>query len=221
MRPVLAERCFGCHGENATAGLRLDSRAGMLTGGKRGAAIVPGQPAASLLVQALRRTGTLKMPPSGALEETQIASIEEWIREGAPWPVVAAKPGKTLWAAEPFPVASGSIDSHVAKGLAAKGIARNPRADRRTILRRVYADLVGLPAPASSPFLEDGDVGKLVDGLLASPQFGERWGRHWLDVARFGEDDFTGTQPGRIRTRGDIGTGLLSNSIGTYLMTDS
>ena len=195
VRPVLAEKCFGCHGENAAGGLRLDSRAGMLVGGKRGAAVVVGDPSGSLIVQAVRRAGTLKMPPGGALADSEIAAIEQWVRDGADWPVVVAKPGRALWSTEPLPAVSGSIDSHVKAGLAAKGIAPNPRADRRTILRRVYADLVGLPAPAASPYLQDGDLGKLVDGLLASPQFGERWGRHWLDVARFGEDDFTGTQP--------------------------
>lgn len=195
VRPVLAERCLGCHGETAAGGLRLDSRAGVLAGGKRGAAIVVGDPAASVLVQAVRRAGVLKMPPSGALTDAEVASIEKWVREGAPWPSVSAKPGRALWSTEPLRAVAGSIDSHVRAGLAGKGIRPNPRADRRTILRRVYADLVGLPPPATAAFLQDGDVGKLVDGLLASPQFGERWGRHWLDVARFGEDDFTGTQP--------------------------
>jgi hypothetical protein len=89
-----------------------------LAGGKRGAAIVVGDPAASLLVQAVRRAGALKMPPSGALTDAEVASIEKWVREGAPWPTVSAKPGRALWSTEPLRAVAGSIDSHVRAGLA-------------------------------------------------------------------------------------------------------
>ena len=191
VRPVLVDRCGACHGENAASGLRVDSLAGLLKGGKRGPAIVVGDPEASLLMRAVRRSD-LQMPPAGPLDVGEIAALETWIRDGAVWPSAVVGGPRKLWAAEPLRPVSGSIDSHARAGFA---FPPNPRADRRALLRRIYADLVGLPPPLSSPFLATGDVGALVDSLLASPQFGERWGRHWLDVARFGEDDFTGTQP--------------------------
>lgn len=199
VRPVLVEKCLPCHGENGASGLRLDSRAGALKGGKRGPAVVAGDPAASLLMQAVRGAGALKMPPTGPLSAGEVAALETWVRQGAAWPESKAVAGgaRRLWATEPLGRVSGSIDTHARAALAAKGITPNPRADRRTLLRRIYADLTGLPPSpaAAADFLATGDVPKLVDTLLASPQFGERWGRHWLDVARFGEDDFTGTQP--------------------------
>lgn len=199
VRPVLVERCAACHGETAASGLRLDSRAGVLKGGKRGPAAVVGDPAGSLLLQAVRRThASLKMPPAAPLAAAEIAALETWIRDGLPWPEGrAVSSTRKLWATEPLRAVSGSVDSHVRAGLAAKGLAPNPRADRRTLLRRFYSDLVGVPpTPAeAAAFLATGDAAGLVDSLLASPRFGERWGRHWLDVARFGEDDFSGTAP--------------------------
>jgi len=135
------------------------------------------------------------MPPAGSLKPAEIAALESWVKNGAPWPAAVVLPAsRKLWAAEPLLPVTGNIDSHVRAKLP---FPPNPRADRRTILRRLYADLIGLPpSPAqASAFMASGDVAALVDSLLASPQFGERWGRHWLDVARFGEDDFTGTQP--------------------------
>ncbi len=204
VRPVLVDRCAGCHGTGAASGLRVDSRAALLAGGKRGPAIAPGAPASSLLVQALRRThATLKMPPAAPLAEVEIAAIENWIRQGAPWPEskpLPANAGRRLWATEPLPAPSGSIDSHVRAALKTKGIPPNPRAGRRELLRRLHADLTGLPPTPeeAAAFLADSSpdaVARLVDRLLASPQFADRWARHWLDVAPFGEDDFTGTQP--------------------------
>jgi len=200
IRPVLADRCGACHGESAASGLRVDSRAALLKGGKRGPAIVAGDPSNSLLMQAIRRThASLRMPPTAPLPEAEVAALELWVRDGAAWPEgrVVKTQTKKLWGAEPLPTPTGTIDSHVRAGLAAKGIPANPRADRRALLRRLYADLTGVPpTPSQSEaFLASGNVPALVDSLLASPRFGERWGRHWLDVARFGEDDFTGTQP--------------------------
>ena len=186
VRPVLVDRCGACHGENAASGLRVDSLAGLLKGGKRGPAIVVGDPEASLLMRAIRRSDLLQMPPAGPLAVGEIAALETWIRDGAVWPSAVVGGGRKLWAAEPLRPVSGSIDSHARAGFA---FPPNPRADRRTLLRRIYADLVGLPPPLSSPFLATGDVGALVDSLLASPQFGERWGRHWLDVARYGDSN--------------------------------
>ncbi len=200
VRPLLLQSCGPCHGENAASGLRIDSRDALLRGGKRGPAITPGDAAASLLIQAVRLShASLRMPPAAPLAEGQIAALESWIRDGAPWPASAppVKTSRALWSAEPLRAPTGSIDAHVRKALQAKGIPPNPRASRRTLLRRLYLDLTGLPpTPAQAEaFLASGDLPALVDSLLASPQFGERWGRHWLDVARFGEDDFTGTQP--------------------------
>jgi len=196
VRPVLADRCGGCHGENAASGLRVDSRDGLLQGGKRGPAVVIGDPGASLLMQVvLGEHASLRMPPAGPLASTEIAALESWIRDGLAWPAaIVVAPVRKLWAAETLRPVTGSIDSHVRAKLP---FAPNPQADRRTILRRLYLDLIGVPpTPAqASSFMASGDVAGLADSLLASPQFGERWGRHWLDVARFGEDDFTGTQP--------------------------
>ena len=184
VRPVLIDRCGGCHGENAASGLRVDSRAGLLRGGKRGPSIIVGDPGASLLMRAVRHSdSTLRMPPAGPLAASEIAALETWIRDGAAWPVAAVSgPSRKLWATEPLRPVSGSIDSHVRAGLT---FPPNPRADRRTILRRLYADLVGVPpAPAqAASFLASGDVVGLVDSLLASQMFGERLGRHCLDVA--------------------------------------
>jgi hypothetical protein len=196
VRPVLVDRCGGCHGENAASALRVDSRDALLKGGKRGPAVVVGDPGASLLMQAVSGAHTsLRMPPAGPLPAFEIAALETWIRDGVAWPAaVVVAPVRKLWAAEPLRPVTGSIDSHVRAKLP---FPPNPKADRRTILRRLYLDLIGVPpAPAqAAAFMASGDVAVLVDTLLASPQFGERWGRHWLDVARFGEDDFTGTQP--------------------------
>ncbi|HEU0119100.1 MAG TPA: PSD1 and planctomycete cytochrome C domain-containing protein [Bryobacteraceae bacterium] len=200
IRPLLIDRCGNCHGDRAASGLRVDSREALLRGGKHGPAIVPGDAAASLLLQAVKQThASLRMPPNGPLPDAESAAIETWIRDGAAWPANRPAPKITtrLWGADPLQPAAGSIDSHVRAALVAKGIPPNPRADNRTLLRRLYADLTGVPAtPAQAEaFLSAPNVPALVDALLASPQFGERWGRHWLDVARFGEDDFTGTQP--------------------------
>ena len=189
VRPVLMERCAGCHGASETSGLRVDSRERLLRGGKRGPAVIAGKPDASLLLAAVRGQ-SLQMPPAGRLSDAEIGALETWVRDGAVWPVAvsAVQSSGVFWSFEPLRPVTGSIDTHVRAGL--NGIAPNPRADRRTLIRRLYADLTGLPP---SPF--EGTIEQLVDRLLASPQFGERWGRHWLDVARFGEDDFSGTAP--------------------------
>lgn len=191
VRPLLASKCLACHAESKAGGLRLDSRAAMLAGGNSGvAAIVPGKPDESLLVQAIEfRHARLRMPPAGKLSASEIAAVREWIGGGAVVPAA----GPSAWALQPLakPALPG-VDTNIREMLRAKGLTPNPPADRRTLRRRLYFDLVGLPAPAE----DDGaPLEKLVDGLLASRQFGERWARHWLDVARYGEDDYTGTQP--------------------------
>ncbi len=193
VRPLLASRCLACHAEVKAGGLRLDSRAAMLAGGKSGQpAIVPGKPDESLLVKAVAFThAKLKMPPSGGkLADSEIAAIREWVQQGAP----VASTAKTLWSLQPLakPAIPG-VDANVRAMLRAKGLEPNPRADRHTLVRRLYYDLTGLPADFDANPEEPAD--KLVDRLLASRQFGERWARHWLDVARFGEDDYSGTEP--------------------------
>ncbi|MFN9461154.1 MAG: DUF1549 domain-containing protein, partial [Acidobacteriota bacterium] len=113
------------------------------------------------------------------------------------WAALAQPKAKLWWSFTPLRAAEGSIDGHVRAGLAKKGLTPNPPADARTLLRRIHYDLTGLPPTEAeaNAFLADPNVPKLVDTLLASPHFGERWGRHWLDVARYGEDDFHGTAP--------------------------
>ncbi len=195
IRPLLAERCYACHSKTAMSGLRLDSREALLKGGARGPAIVPGNPAASLLLAAVKQSDPkLKMPPQGRLEEREVAAVEHWIRAGAPWPgtPTAASESGEFWSFRALGNPGGAIDSLVRAKLETKGLRQNPPADRHALARRVSFDLTGLP-PA--PGAADLPYERLVEQLLASPRLGERWGRHWLDVARFGEEDFTGTAP--------------------------
>ena len=213
IRPVLVEHCLRCHGEEAKGGLRLDSRAAMRVGGESGPAVVPGKPEESLVVKALAHDG-LEMPPDGRLSERVAADFADWIRDGAFDPRDAAttvavpaaidvEAGRSFWAFRP-PVASSppavadtawpwcDIDRFVLAGLEARGLVPAADADRATWLRRVTFDLVGLPPTIAEldAFLADSGpdpFAAVVDRLLASPRFGERWGRHWLDVARYAE----------------------------------
>lgn len=209
IRPVLAERCLRCHGpQEQKGGLRLDSRAGALRGGRRGRAIAPEDPRGSLLLQAIRGAGTLRMPPDGALRADESDALAEWIRRGAPWPerasappVRTARPRPMLWSVRPvarpiLPAVHSAdrrlspIDRFILAGLERQGLRLAPEADRRTLIRRAAFDLTGLP-----PGLEDVEAfvrdrapdawEKVVDRLLASPHYGERWARHWLDVVRY------------------------------------
>ena len=201
IRPVLVERCAVCHSADAPAiqgGLRVDSRAALLEGGASGPAILPGNPERSRLIQALTYADeALQMPPGGKLSEEQIEDFRQWVRMGAPDPrgeVAAAEPGKpasTLWSLTPPrkrepPANSGStrIDRFIRAKLAAKGIEPSAEADQRTLLRRLSYSLVGLPPADDLPRSYE----QAVDQLLASPRFGEHWGRHWLDVVRYSDD---------------------------------
>ena len=179
---VIAQRCLACHAQSAMGGLRLDQAAGIRRVTK------PGSPDDSLLIQAVRHTHVkVKMPPGRKLDAAEIAVLEDWVRAGAPF-----EAGKgALWSVAPLqPPTNASVDALIRKGLAAKGLRPNPPADRSTLLRRLAVDLTGLPlAPTDEP------IEAIVDKLLASPNFGERWGRYWLDVARYGEMDFGGTAP--------------------------
>ena len=211
VRPVLVETCLQCHGAEKQEGkLRLDTREGALRGGETGAAIVPNAPEKSLLISAIRRTGDLQMPPEKKLTDEQVAAFERWVKLGAPWPKAPlASPksnnvAKTHWAFQPLtdppvPPALGNhppfanpIDAFVALRLAKAGLVPAPAADRRTLIRRATFDLLGLPPTNDEvdAFVRDEDpkaYEKLIDRLLTSPHYGEQWGRHWLDVARYSD----------------------------------
>ena len=225
IRPLLVESCFDCHTEDEKGGLRLDSRAAVMKGGESGPAIVAGDPDASLLMKAVRHVqGISKMPRSAdKLSDTQIASLAEWIRMGAPWSPSSSVPRVTgdgsrvtgdrpldpelraFWSFQPLakPTApqvqnaawpKTDIDRFVLARMEKEGLAPVAAADKRTLIRRATLDLTGLPATAEDieAFEKDSSAEafeKVVDRLLASPHYGEQWGRHWLDVARYGEDD--------------------------------
>jgi hypothetical protein len=207
VRPVLAGTCVKCHGATkASGGLRLDSREALLTGGDNGPAIVPGDPAGSLLVQAIGHDDdVLKMPPETPLPEAAREALRAWIAAGAPWPeAVASGPivGEGHWAFGPLrtdepPVdpdgwASQPIDRFLAARHREQGLHPVEPADRRTLIRRATYDLTGLPPePARiEAFVADDRPDaypRLIDELLASPRYGERWGRYWLDLARYAD----------------------------------
>ncbi|MBK5292454.1 MAG: PSD1 domain-containing protein [Acidobacteriia bacterium] len=201
IRPVLASRCYPCHSKAAPAtqgGLLLDSAAGIRKGGNAGALMLPGNPDRSLLIRAIRQQDkNLKMPPGDPLPAETVADFESWIRDGAALPADAKQdaPRKTaLWSLrQPRPPASpNTMDGFIRERLASKGLAPSPEADRRTLIRRATFDLTGLPpsAAAVEHFLRDaapGSYERLIDRLLASPRYGERYARHWLDVARYSD----------------------------------
>lgn len=220
IRPVLADKCYKCHAANSEkirGGLVLDTREGIRTGGNTGHAVVPGELGASLLIKAIRyQDQHLAMPPEksgGKLSDAIIADLEAWVKMGAPDPrdgksAVATKridleKGREFWAFQlpkraPAPAVAdkswprGDIDQHILAALEARGLKPVGDADKATLLRRVYFDLIGMPPSPDElhAFLQDNDpkaFERIVDKLLASPQYGERWGRHWLDVSRYAE----------------------------------
>jgi hypothetical protein len=240
VRPVLAANCYDCHTDEQMGGLRLDSREGLLKGGRTGPAIAPGDPDKSLLIQAVRQTrDTLKMPKGGRLRPAEIDALTEWVKAGAYWPTAATgspatagspvaaagKPAaasatpayvikpeqRAFWAfqpirATPAPAVShtswpkSDIDRYVLARLERAGLAPVRAADKRTLLRRATLDLIGLPPTADEIEAFEQDeapdaFAKVVDRLLASPHYGETWGRLWLDVARYGEDDYRSLDP--------------------------
>jgi hypothetical protein len=216
VRPVLVEHCYECHSGEAKrleAGLRLDSRAAALAGGDSGPAVVPGKPDESPLIQAMRYE-SFEMPPRGRLPDETIQALAKWIEMGAPWP---GKPDDALvrqtmdwrqrkaehWSWQPIgahvpPAVSDAawpanpIDRFVLARLEASGLAPAPPADRRTLIRRLFFDLTGLPPSAEQveAFAADDSpeaVERIVDQLLDSPHFGEKWARHWMDLVRYAE----------------------------------
>ena len=194
IRPLLAKHCYSCHGQTEIAGLRLDSREGLLRGGKSGPAVVPGKADSSLLLEAVEhRHSRLRMPPGRKLGERELADLRAWVAAGAMWPEERAGAGKALWSLRPVRKPAGaSIDEFVLAKLRTEGLAQGRMADKRTLIRRATFDLTGLPPTPSEvrAFLADETAdafGVVVDRLLASPRYGERWARHWLDVARYSD----------------------------------
>lgn len=212
IKPLLAVHCYKCHGgEERKSGLSLAALEGALAGGKSGApAIVPGKSGSSELIRRVTSDDPdEQMPPKGArLTREEVQRIREWIDAGARWPE-----RDDYWAFQPAqsqqpPVVkcttsvSNPIDQFIQVGLESKGIEPGPQADSRTLLRRAYADLLGMPPTPeeTEQFLADrapDAFGKLIDRLLADPRYGERWARHWLDLARYGESD--GYEDDKIR----------------------
>ncbi len=203
VRPVLVERCLPCHGaDKAKGGLRLDTRANVLKGGDGGAAVVPGRLADSPLVAAVRHAGDLKMPAQKLPDRERLA-LEHWVETGLHWPAntVLRTPDAVEtaaakhWAFRPVkrPATGRSIDDLVLAKLRDKGLSPAPPADRRTLIRRATFDLHGLPPTPEEAEAFEKDTSpdayeRLIDRLLASPRHGERWARHWLDVARYADN---------------------------------
>jgi hypothetical protein len=211
IRPLLIEKCGECHtGAQNSGGLKMESRASLLKGGDSGKAIDLEHPEQSLLLRAVRRTGDLEMPPEEALSKREIDVLEAWIKLKAPWPASSGKVlspagerARTHWAFQPVrkpdvPQVSDSskvrnpIDAFVISRLEQAGLSPAPEAERRTLIRRLFYTLTGLPPSPErvAQFVTDEDpraYEKLVDELLDSPQYGEHWARHWLDVARYSD----------------------------------
>jgi len=217
IRPILATHCYECHSDKAAklrASLRLDTREGVLRGGDTGPAIVPGKPAESLLLKSLQHDeAAKKMPPKTSLPAGAIADIEKWIAMGAPDPRTGG-PGykrltleeaRSFWSFVPVQnppaprIVTGAwpktdADRFILARLEAKGLRPVADADRATLIRRLSFDLIGLPPTPEEveAFIKDADpraVEKLVDRLLGSSHIGERWGRYWLDLARYAESN--------------------------------
>ncbi|MDR3703494.1 MAG: PSD1 and planctomycete cytochrome C domain-containing protein [Candidatus Sulfopaludibacter sp.] len=225
IRPILAGSCYSCHTNSALGGLRLDSREAMLKGGGRGPSLVPGDPEQSLLVKAVRQTDAkLKMPMGGRLKDSEIEDIVAWVKAGAVWPAgtptAASQTGtkyritpeqKTFWSLvalkEPAPPpvkdakwARGDIDRFILAHLEKQGLKPVHPANKHDLIRRATLDLIGLPPTPEEIAAFEKDTSpeafaKVVDRLLASAHYGERWGRVWLDVARYGEDDYRSLNP--------------------------
>ena len=225
IRPILANNCYSCHVDATAGGLKLDSRESLLKGGERGPVLVPGDPEKSLIITAVHQTTALKMPKGGKLTPQEVADLTEWVKHGAVWPKSApgtvfsasVKTGvitekqRAFWSFQPLKVvavpelkdshwAKTPIDKFVLAKMQEAGIKPSVQADRRTLIRRATYDLTGLPPTPEEveAFVNDKSPHaweNLIDRLLASPKYGERWGRHWLDVARYAEDDVRGLDP--------------------------
>jgi hypothetical protein len=225
VRPLLASNCFDCHTDKAAGGLRVDSREALLKGGDSGPAIVPGDPDKSLLIQAVKRLPDAPQMPSGRskLKPEDIDILVEWVKGGAFWPAGATKAvmpaggmvvtaeHRAFWAFQPLkpaqpPTVKDSswpktdIDRFILARLEKEGLRPVPAADKLSLIRRATLDLTGLPPSPEEvdAFLADKSpdaFARVVDRLLASPRYGEAWGRIWLDVARYSEDDYRSLGP--------------------------
>lgn len=218
VRPILAQRCNECHGtesEEPGGGLVFASRSAILEGGDSGAAIVPGKPDESLLIEAINYEGLYEMPPKSKLPPQEIEILTQWVNQGAPWPstddekwqrrdafdLEGRKAEHWSWQplkpTEPPQVGNAAwpivdADRFILRELESHNLSPNPPADKATLLRRLHYDLTGLPPTVRQveQFLADDSPHaweKVVDQLLESPRFGEHWGRHWLDLMRYGE----------------------------------
>jgi len=216
IRPLLAQRCYACHSQAAKksqGGLQLDTRAAFVAGGDTGPAFVAGKPGESLLIEALGYEGDIQMPPAGKLPAEEIALLTEWVQRGAPLPddktIASVKSkidfdaGRRFWSFQPVhEVAAPAVqkpewvqrplDAFLLAAMEQQKLQPAPRADRRTLLRRAKFDLLGLPPTPEEleQFVNDpapDAYAQLVDRLLASPHYGERWGRYWLDLARYSD----------------------------------
>lgn len=219
VRPLLVEYCFECHGPDSTpieGGLSLQSRKAILAGGDTGPAIVPGHPDKSLFIDAINYGDVYEMPPDTKMSDEDIATLTDWVKQGAPWPKSTdvdvttaeefdiAKLKASHWCWKPVrkniapPNVKNSqwprspIDNFILRGIEKAGLSPAEPADKRTLIRRVYFDLIGLPPTPEQiqAFLKDSSrdaFENVVDGLLASDHFGERWARHWMDLTRYAE----------------------------------
>ncbi len=215
IRPILIEHCYSCHGaKKQEMSLRMDSAQGLLAGSDNGPVIVVGEPEQSLLIEAIQYSGDTKMPPSGKLSAAAIASLERWVKQGAVWPKEAAPPAKANsgvtaeaaknhWSFQPILASvvptvqaqervSRPIDAFILARLEAAHLTLSLPADRQTLIRRATFDLHGLPPTPDEVSAFENDsapdaFGRVIDRLLSSPRYGERWGRHWLDVARYSD----------------------------------
>ena len=212
VRPLLAQHCYSCHSSASKpimGGLSLDQETSLRQGGSRGVPIQPGDPDSSLLIEVVRyQDDKPRMPPAGKLSQTDIDILTQWVQMGAPWGAVnpgdqppdsgfwafqtpqdplVPKVGNTDWVVSP-------IDNFILAELESKGLQPAPPADQRSLIRRATFDLTGLPPTPEEidDFLSDTSedaFSRLIDRLLNSPRYGERWGRHWLDVARYADSN--------------------------------
>ncbi len=215
IRPLLNEHCFACHSARAKtvhAGLRLDTQGDLLQGGDSGQVLVPGQPGESLFVETIRYDGDIQMPPTGKLSKSEIALLTGWIKQGAAFPPTIKRgdrqdekidfqKGRKFWSFQPLhrqslPEISQArwprtrIDFFTLAAMDREGLVPSARADRGSLIRRLSFDLTGLPPTPEQvdDFVNDDSPGayeRLVDRLLNSPQYGEKWARWWLDMARY------------------------------------
>ena len=218
IRPILIKRCYECHSVESgksKGGLLIDSRDGLLKGGDNGPALVAGDPDKSRIIESVRyHNQDMQMPPKGALPSAEVKALEAWVKMGAPDPreavaeakhaaprVIDIAEGSKHWAFRPIAKpkvpamkAENPIDAFILEKLTAQGLSLAAPADKRTLIRRASFDLTGLPPSPDEvdAFLADKSpdaFAKVVDRLLRSPHYGEKWGRHWLDVARYSDSN--------------------------------